>query len=215
MQKSFYENSWFCHVAEKYTSGWVAISADFTKVVLSGKTLQKWPRKQKGSRRSCIISRRPILCDFVATQQFPLWLGTNFLKRATFSAFLIIKTFSLSLNNARANIKKLLQCEQSPLSHQFVRQTQYSHLAVPGSVLQAYSMAETTRLSHKMGLAGSTYLFAVCFIDCKACIKQIKNGTAIVLDISLLAGYFCYLIVLPCYHLVLHCMYVFALLNIA
>ena len=38
----------FVTLLKNYTSGWVAISADFTRVVLSGKTLQEVRKKAKG-----------------------------------------------------------------------------------------------------------------------------------------------------------------------
>jgi hypothetical protein len=37
----------FATLLKNYTSGWVAISGDFTKVVLSGKTLQEVRKKAK------------------------------------------------------------------------------------------------------------------------------------------------------------------------
>jgi hypothetical protein len=38
----------FVTLLKDYTSGWVAISSDFTKVVLSGKTLKDVKEKAKG-----------------------------------------------------------------------------------------------------------------------------------------------------------------------
>jgi len=38
----------FVTLLKHYTSGWVAISADFSRVVLSGKTLQEVIEKAKG-----------------------------------------------------------------------------------------------------------------------------------------------------------------------
>ncbi len=37
----------FVTLLKNYTSGWVAISADYTRVVLSGKTLQEVMKKAK------------------------------------------------------------------------------------------------------------------------------------------------------------------------
>jgi len=62
MQKVSMKTVDFVTLLKNYTSGWVAISADLRKVVLSGKTLQEVTKKAKGIKEKLyIISRQPIL----------------------------------------------------------------------------------------------------------------------------------------------------------
>ncbi len=63
----------FVTLLKNYTSGWVAISADFTRVVLSGKTLQEVIKKAKGIKKKLYYF--PVgesYGDFVGSNHFPL-----------------------------------------------------------------------------------------------------------------------------------------------